>query len=106
MRNIFTTLVVTLGFSIFSLAQTPTIQLASATNTPTQLVQDVLAGPGVQISNVKFNDNANYAGNQIGKFTYTGSQIPFSAGLVMGSGGVSNAAGTALGIIGPNNQGS
>ena len=71
----------------------------SSTMTPTQYVQDVLVGAGVQVSNVTFNGNANYAGNQIGKFDYVGTQIDFTSGIVMGSGGVT-------GLIGPNNSGS
>ncbi|HRO75677.1 MAG TPA: choice-of-anchor L domain-containing protein [Crocinitomicaceae bacterium] len=102
MRNIFATFFSTVAFFSVALAQ-PTVDLSL---TPTQLVQDVLAGPGVQISNAKFNDNANYSGNRIGKFTYTGTQISFPAGIVMGSGGVSNPAGTGGGMIGPNNSGS
>lgn len=89
--------VLTFGFS-----QTPTVDLSLS---PTQLVEDVLAGPGVQISNAKFNDTPNYSGNRIGKFTYGGNQIDFPSGIVMGSGGVSNTAGTAQGMIGPNNSG-
>lgn len=105
MKNIFTTLAFSFGLITLTFGQTPTVQLASAANTPAQMVQNVLAGPGVQITNVKFNNNANYVGNQIGKFSYSGTQIPFSAGIVIGSGGVSNNAGTAQGIIGPNSQG-
>lgn len=101
MRNIF---IAILLFSPlpFLFGQTPTVDLSL---TPTQLVEDVLAGPGVVISNVKFNDNPNYSGNRIGKFTYTGNQISFPSGIVIGSGGVSNGQGTANGMIGPNNAG-
>lgn len=74
-------------------------QLTVTSNmTPLQYVQDVLVGSGVQVSNVTFNDNANYAGNQIGKFDYVGTQIDFPSGIVMGSGGVA-------GVKGPNNSG-
>src|SRR5690606_29313 len=62
--------------------------------------------PGVVISNAKFNDNPNYSGNRIGKFTYSGNQIAFPAGIVIGSGGVSNGQGTANGMIGPSSSGS
>src|SRR5690606_18836880 len=49
----------------------------------------------VQVSNVTFNGNGNYVGNQIGKFDYVGTQIDFTSGIVMGSGGVT-------GLTGPN----
>lgn len=106
MKNIFTTAFLICSFAMVSFAQTPTVQIASATNTPAQMVQNVLAGPGVQITNVKFNDNLNYVGNQIGTFSYGGTQIPFASGIVIGSGGVSNNAGTGNGMIGPNGSGS
>jgi gliding motility-associated-like protein len=71
----------------------------SSTLTPAQYVQNVLIGPGVQVSNVTYNGLAGYTGNQIGSFNYTGTQIPFSSGLVMASGAVT-------GLAGPNNTGS
>ncbi len=71
----------------------------SSTMTPAQYVQNVLIGPGVQVSNVTYNGLTGYSGNQIGSFNYTGTQIPFSSGLVMASGAVS-------GLVGPNNSGS
>lgn len=71
----------------------------SNSQTPLQYVENVLIGPGVQVSNVTFNGLTAYSGNQIGSFNYTGSQIPFSSGLVLASGGVS-------GLAGPNNSGS
>lgn len=89
--------------SLSAIAQTPTVDLSLS---PTQLVEDVLAGPGVIVSNAKFNGNTSYSGNQIGRFDYGGNQIPFSAGIVIGSGGVSAVSGTTGGIIGPNNNGS
>lgn len=101
MKNIFIAIILFSSLP-FLFGQTPTVDLSL---TPTQLVEDVLAGPGVIISNAKFNDNPNYAGNRIGKFTYTGSQISFPSGIVIGSGGVSNGQGTANGMIGPNSSG-
>jgi gliding motility-associated-like protein len=71
----------------------------SSTMTPAQYVQNVLIGPGVQVSNVTYNGLTGYSGNQIGSFNYTGTQIPFASGLVMASGAVS-------GLTGPNNSGS
>ncbi len=101
MKKIFSIILFVLGSSTFIFSQTPTVDLSL---TPQQLVQDVLAGPGVQITNTKFNDNANYVGNRIGKFTYAGSQIDFSSGIVIGTGGVAKASGTAGGMIGPNSS--
>jgi len=101
MKKLFTFILLGLSASI-GYSQLPTVQYM----TPTQYVQDVLAGPGVQVSNVKFNDDPNYTGNRIGKFTYNGTLPMFSSGIVMGSGGVANSQGTSLGMIGQNNSGS
>lgn len=87
--------------SLFSILLGASLQAqltVTSTMTPLQYVQDVLVGAGVQVSNVTFNGNANYSGNQIGKFDYVGTQIDFSSGIVMGSGGVA-------GLKGPNNLG-
>lgn len=87
--------------SLFSilLAASLSAQLTVTSNmTPLQYVQDVLVGTGVQVSNVTFNGNATYTGNLIGKFDYVGTQIDYTSGLVMGSGGVT-------GLKGPNNDG-
>lgn len=102
MNKIYSLLIGLLMYSMIN-AQNPTVDLSL---TPTQLVEDVLTGPGVVVSNVKFNGNANYTGNQIGKFEYGGNQISFPAGIVMGSGGVSGPNGTTGGIIGTNSSGS
>lgn len=69
----------------------------TSTMTPQQYVENVLVGTGVQVSNVKFNGNANYSGNQIGKFDYTGNQIDFTGGVVLSTGNV-------RGLKGPNNN--
>lgn len=102
MKKIFYPLLTLVSFIQFGFSQTPTVDFSL---TPAQLVQDVLAGPGVQISNVKFNDNPSYTGNRIGKFNYTGSQIAFGEGIVIGTGGVAETpGGTSKGMIGPNNN--
>lgn len=75
------------------------LTVTSGVQTPQQYVENVLIGPGVTVSNVQFNNNQLYFGNQIGQFNYTGTQIPFSSGLILASGGVAGA-------IGPNNSGS
>jgi gliding motility-associated-like protein len=54
------------------------------TLTPTQYVEDVLIGPGVQVSNIVFSGyNA-----QIGKFVNGTDAIGFPSGIVMSSGSV------------------
>lgn len=61
-----------------------------------------LSGPGVTISNVKFNGNdSTIIGNMIGYFQLTDTVGSFGidTGIIMSSGGVSGA-------IGPNNSGS
>ncbi len=84
---------------LFFVSNTHAQLTVSSTMTPLQYVQDVLVGTGVQVSNVTFNGNVNYTGNQIGKFDYVGNQIDFTSGIVMASGGVT-------GLIGPNSSGS
>jgi gliding motility-associated-like protein len=72
--------------------------------TPAQLVQNMLAGQGVQISNVQFNGApGNTINEQIGKFIGTASNIGIDSGLVLCTGdiqlavGPNNAEGTTLG---------
>ena len=63
--------------------------------TPQQLVEDILSGTGVQVSNVVFNgDNT-----QFGSFNGVGTNIGFNSGIILNSGNIQNA-------IGPNNIGS
>lgn len=84
-------------FSVSQLIITP----ASTTGiTPTQLVQSVLVGNGVTVSNVTFNGQAGpTASNQIGSFVSTGvTNLGFPSGLLLSSGGVT-------GMLGPNNSG-
>jgi len=72
----------------------------NTTNTPTWLVQNVLAGAGVTVSNVTLNGvPATTVSNTIGSFNGTASNIGLSDGMIMGSGNVQVA-------IGPNNSGS
>ena len=89
-----------LGFCIQSKAQL-TITSASGI-TPQQLVQNILVGTGVTISNVTFNGSSgNITGDMIGSFT-TGStptNMGFPTGVILSSGGVTGA-------MGPNNSGS
>jgi gliding motility-associated-like protein len=77
-----------------------------------QWVQNVLAGPGVIITNVEFNGSAADAllpNEQVGSFNDVNSDVGLSAGVVLGSGDVTMAAqlntggGNSLG--GTGNQG-
>jgi len=64
---------------------------------PIQLVQDVLLGSGVTVSNVTFNGVLNPAGAQpgSGSFTATGSNLGLTAGVLLTSGEVQPVAGPA-----------
>jgi len=70
--------------------------------TPLQLVQTMLVGQGVTISNVTFNGSSSLiTSNQIGSFQCVGgayTQLGLSGGIIISSG-------TAVGAIGPNNTG-
>lgn len=69
------------------------------TQTPNDLVQNLLAGPGVQISNVTFNGlPGNTINPQIGSFNGTNSNIGINSGLILCTGDVGVA-------VGPNNNG-
>ncbi|MEQ9063719.1 MAG: choice-of-anchor L domain-containing protein [Vicingaceae bacterium] len=65
----------------------------SGAKTPTELVQDVLLGTGVTVSNV------SYTGDVLarGEFDGTSANIGFNAGVLLTSGSITNA-------IGPNNS--
>lgn len=81
------------------MAQNLTVSSAQGQN-PTTLINNVLAGEGVLLSNAKFNNSAgNISYPQIGTFNYTGNAFPFHTGLVLTTGNVSVAAG-------PNNNSS
>lgn len=68
------------------------------TQTPNDLVQNLLAGPGVQISNVTFNGlPGNTINPQIGSFIGTNSNIGINSGLILCTGDVNVA-------VGPNNS--
>jgi len=59
------------------------------TLTPTQLVQDVLLGQGVQVSNISFSGQQM----QIGYFDATNATFPIVEGIVMSSGDVTEVPG-------------
>ena len=69
-------------------------QLSVDSSQPINLVIQNLLGPNVQFSNVTFSGDAD----QIGLFNSTTSNLPFPTGVIMGTGGISNA-------IGPNDSG-
>jgi gliding motility-associated-like protein len=66
----------------------------SNTLTPQQLVENVLAGLGVVISNVTYTGSTN----AIGSFNGAASNIGFSGGVILSTGNITTA-------IGPNNSG-
>ncbi len=68
--------------------------------TASALVQNVLLGNGVQVSNITFNGQpGNAVFPQIGSFDATNANIEIDSGIILASGGVQVA-------IGPNNIGS
>jgi gliding motility-associated-like protein len=70
------------------------------TLTPAQLVQNVLLGPGVTVSNITFNGvPANTVTEQAGEFNGVNTVLGIGQGLILATGDVDNA-------IGPNNSGS
>lgn len=73
-------------------------QLITNTGTsPLGLVQNVLLGPGVTVSNIMYNGSPS----SIGSFTATGTNLGINQGIVMTTGTVLN---NGSGPHGPNNQ--
>ncbi len=87
-----------LGFYMQSQAQ---LNVVSASGmTPQQLVQNILVGTGVTVSNVKFNGSTTpIAWNNIGSFTTgtTPTNLGFNNGLIMATGNATDAAGPNTG---------
>ncbi len=69
----------------------------SVSMSPLGLVQNVLLGPGVTVSNISFNGSPT----AIGAFSATGTNLGINQGIVMTTGTVLN---TGAGPQGPNNQ--
>lgn len=69
----------------------------NTTLSPSALVQNVLLGPGVQISNIQYTGDFQ----AIGQFTYVGSYLGISNGIVMTTGTVFN---NGEGPQGPNDE--
>ncbi|MFY9307626.1 MAG: choice-of-anchor L domain-containing protein [Bacteroidia bacterium] len=59
------------------------------TLTPTQLVQNVLLGPGVTVSNITYTGSVNCRGT----FDGTAANIGFAAGVLLSCGDIANAPG-------------
>ena len=78
-------------FSVFGQLVTNTSQ------SPSGLVQNVLLGPGVTVSNIQYNG----AGNAIGAFTANNTNLGIQSGVVMTTGTVLN---NGDGPQGPNNK--
>ncbi|MFA5195446.1 MAG: choice-of-anchor L domain-containing protein [Bacteroidales bacterium] len=99
------TIIVFLLFGLFfhvnSRAQLTVIEGAGLGMNPIQLVNNVLVGNGVTVSNGKFNGSTGYiTSNMIGSFDAVGgaqTQLGFSGGIILTSGQASLA-------IGPNNS--
>lgn len=67
---------------------------------PSQLIQDVLLGSGITVSNVTFNGVADpiTAQEGTGSFTATGSNLNIPAGIILSSGLASSIPGPASGF--------
>jgi len=76
-------------FSIQSYSQL----VVNNTMTPQQLVQNILLGSGVTVSNIQFTGSLN----AIGSFTGTSSNIGIPSGIILASGNIVDA-------VGPNNS--
>lgn len=76
--------------------------VVTGTQTPQQLVDNVLLGFGVTASNITINGNpllANSPNGNIGYFTNTNPTFPMSSGMIL-------TTGDAAGAMGPNNSSS
>src|SRR3990170_2195897 len=92
MKNCFSRFaLVTMGtvFSIATAFAQLTVTNAPPYNTNNYLVQNVLTGSGVQISNVTFNG----AANTIGYFNGATSNIGLNSGVILSCGTIFNAQG-------------
>jgi len=74
--------------------------VVSTALTPSQLIQDVLLGAGITVSNVSFNGVADPATPQegTGSFSATGSNLNIPAGIILSSGLAENIANNADGF--------
>lgn len=73
------------------------------TMTPEELVQDILLGEGITVSNVTFNgQGGDILNNQIGLYEGPSNFIDFDEGIIMASGDVIQAEGGFGGGVDPN----
>ena len=78
----------------------PAQLVVTNTQTPAQLVQNVLLGNGIVANNIMFNGlPANAVTEQVGEFNSTNANVGIASGLILATGNVMNA-------LGPNNSGS
>lgn len=90
MRALLTFLITTFIFNVSA-------QLTTSSGSPSSLVQNVLIGPGVTVSNINFSGS----GGAIGQFNGASSNIGLNSGIVMTTGTITN---NGSGPQGPNNQ--
>ena len=91
-----------ISFLLFTVFNIEAQLVTNAGATPADLVQNVLLGSNVTISNVRFN-GMNVANNAIGSFTANNTNLGISEGIVLTTGTVLN---NGAGPHGPNNSGS
>ena len=93
----FITSFVFVSLSLITFSQSVVV---SNTQTPTQLINNVLLGMGVTASNITINGsplNANNAQGNVASFTNTNPAFPISSGLLL-------TTGNAIAAQGPNNS--
>lgn len=91
-----------LFFTMAAFVANSQIVVDNTTQTPEELVQNVLVGTGVTISNVQFNAStplAQAVQTQVGYFDASTTTFPITEGLIL-------ATGDAQVAVGPNNSGS
>jgi gliding motility-associated-like protein len=97
MRNLFVSIITCLCF-ITGYAQPITTSGANGT-TPEVFLNTNFAGEGVELHNCKFNWSSGVInGSQVGTFTNTNPNFPFTSGILLTTGNISVAQG-------PNNSG-
>jgi len=80
-------------FALFGLGFHANSQTSVSTAmTPQQLVENILIGSGVTVSNITFSGEAT----QRGSFNGVGSNIGFASGVVLSSGGVASLPGSSF----------
>lgn len=84
--------------ALFVLPQTVFAQLITAAGTPADLVQNVLLGSGVTVSNITYNGNAI----QIGQFDGSNTNLGLASGVLITTGTIAPGP---TGPHGPNNDG-